>query len=153
MKQLETFYDECIEIKIMQCDLKALPLNGRPHCTRRLAERKLAQAVFLEDRKNQLIKDMIEAKVGRDLSCIGSFLNRSFEDSFPEAVFLKRSIQHGREMVVNENGHPPHNGSVSKQCGATSANRQSGQYSENWDNRFEAPWSDGSLIADEDELF
>lgn len=86
MKALKTFYDECIASKIAQCDRKA-KIMDRPNCSKAHAELRRTQAVFFEDRKEQLIEEMVRKNIGRDLARINAFLIESFLAFYPERAY------------------------------------------------------------------
>lgn len=96
MKPLELFYDECIQSKILKCDLRASRVKRISHCTKYRAEINRAQAAFFEDNKEQLIQKMLNNGVGRDLARINTSLIKAFLEVFSARVF---SIESERQYL------------------------------------------------------
>jgi hypothetical protein len=102
MKTLEEFYDECIRMKIQQCDLKSSRLNKRSHCGKRRAEIHRAQAAFFEDHREYLIHKMLHNGVGRDLGKISGALINAFVQAFPARVSSLNSDLEYLELLHEE---------------------------------------------------
>lgn len=87
MKALKVFYDECIESKIRQCELRSNNVHGRSGCIRRRAEINRALATYIEDHRAELIEEMLQSGVERDLGRINAALLKAFWSAFPVDTF------------------------------------------------------------------
>ncbi|MCK8601537.1 hypothetical protein [Desulfoferrobacter suflitae] len=105
MKPLKVFYDECIQSKILKCDLRAARVRQSSHCIKQFAEINRAQAAFFEDNKEQLIQKMLNNGVGRDLAKINGALLQAFLEVFPARAFRIKSEHQYRSMVCEGENH------------------------------------------------
>lgn len=87
MKPLKVFYDECIQSKIRQCELRSNNIRSRSGCIRRRAEINRALATYIEDHRAELIEDMLHSGVERDLGKINAALLKAFWSVFPIDAF------------------------------------------------------------------
>lgn len=147
MKSLETFYEQCIESKIVQCELKARA-NGRSYCSRKYAEQKQALATFFEDRKERLIQEMVKENLGMDLSRINSFLNLSFFLAFPTKHYYSNNSE---DIGLSPDYYPRDEASIRKMREPLAMSSTNCLSQEHLAKLYEPAWSDGSLIADEDD--
>jgi len=106
MKPLEVFYDECIQSKILKCDLRASRVKRGSHCTRHRAEINRAQAAFFEDNKEQLVQKMLSNGVGRDLAKINASLIKAFLEVFSAKVFSIESERQYLELLYEAEEYP-----------------------------------------------
>lgn len=154
MKTMEVFYLECIEAKIAQCEKRAMRLHGRFPCMQIQSDLKRAQIAFLEDRKEELALKMVETMVGKDLNKISQFLNRAFllEFSLPVHAAGNGDTNTDDVEAVSESSdcYPRDGAGIRKMREPIQAGNP-----ERWDSTriarlFELPWSDGSLLSDDD---
>jgi len=82
MITLRKFYHECIEVKIVECNLVGMERSGRSLCARYRTELKRSEAAYYEDQRERLVAEMLDSSLGMDLTRINSFLTRSFFNSF-----------------------------------------------------------------------
>ncbi len=87
MKPLRVFYEECIQSKIRQCELRSNNVRGRSGCVRRRAEINRAMAIYIEDNRAELIETMLNGGVDRDLRKINAALLKAFWRVFPISAF------------------------------------------------------------------
>jgi hypothetical protein len=153
MKPLDKFYEECIRSKIARCESKASRINGRSQCIRHHAELMRVQATFLEDEKERLVQEMIKNKesLKMDLAGINDFLNASFLTS---SIAKAPGNGHGvaSERAQDYLGcYPWDEASKRKMREPVIPEKKCYTHPECLSNLFEPPWSDGSIISDEDD--
>jgi hypothetical protein len=154
MKPIEAFYRECIDTKIAHCEIKASRLKKKSHCTQPQADLKRTQAFFFEEQKENLVQELVKSKVGRDLEKINAFLNQAFFSRFPGSPHEGgngRTLHTASESIAENAGcYPKDKASLQKMVEPVQP-----AYPEWWDSVsvarfFELPWSDGSLLAEEE---
>jgi len=70
----DPFYQTWIEREIHRCQLRANLINSRGENLRYYGEKAAAQAMFYQDSKHRLVRDMVEASVGLKPYKINYFL-------------------------------------------------------------------------------
>jgi len=97
MKPLQVFYEECIQSKIRQCELRSNNVRGKSGCIRRRAEINRAMAAYIEDNRADLIETMLNSGVERDLRKINAALLKAFWSMFPLRAFAAGEDGHSFE--------------------------------------------------------
>ena len=74
----ESFYRNCIDLRIKNCDLKAELLNSKYQHIRQWARRSSEEAKFYRDRKEQLIQALVQQNVEEKPYKVDYFLIQAY---------------------------------------------------------------------------
>ena len=74
----ESFYRNCIDCRIKNCDLKAELLNSKYQHIRQWARRSSEEAKFYRDRKEQLIQALVQQNVEEKPYKVDYFLIQAY---------------------------------------------------------------------------
>jgi len=76
----ESFYRNCIDLRIKNCDLKTELLNSKYEHIRQWAQRSSEEAKFYRDRKEQLIQALVQQNVEEKPYKVDYFLIQAYTD-------------------------------------------------------------------------
>jgi hypothetical protein len=81
MSQLEVYYIDQINKKIVNCERIASAKNHNNPCMIRLVEMRSAQAKFYRTHREELVKEMLTRDIGAEPHKIDYFLTTKFNES------------------------------------------------------------------------
>jgi len=93
----ESFYRNCIDCRIKNCDLKAELLNSKYQHIRQWARRSSEEAKFYRDRKEQLIQALVQQNVEEKPYKVDYFLIQAYTD-------YDNSISAGSSLTASQAG-------------------------------------------------
>lgn len=74
----KTFYNNCIDKKIAQCELKASRADTNFPCMKECAQRAAARANYYRTHRKLLVQEMERQNLGQKAHKVDHFLNKSF---------------------------------------------------------------------------
>lgn len=88
---LESFYRNCIEKKIENCERKVKHMSSRGENLRKTGEQALLQANFYLENMEELVGTMVEKNIGRRLERVNHFLIKAYTDGVDGVRLSKKA--------------------------------------------------------------
>ena len=148
MNAMEQFYSECINSKIAQCEHEAEKINADAHCNKHHYEVMRAQAIFFDDRKEELVRAMLDRNLGPNVEAVDNFLLNCFVTGFASAATVNLKSK-GATDTVDSAELMWDEASLRKMCEPVSLSAYYRLDPERIPNLLKNAWAEGSFSFDD----